>query len=154
MPSASPPPCPNWVPSLFEKQDGMLSKFYFGTLALCKRRENAAQILIFILWLGHSLEHPKVAKISSKSIKNRPKIMKSSYLGWLWAPLGSPWRPLGHHLGPRCQKAPKSDFADPPPGVPKEVIFEHFSILFRVPFLVPVLVPFLATFWAPWDLKK
>ena len=107
LPSASPPPCPNWVPSLFEKQDGRLSKLYLGTLALLKRRENAAQILIFILWLGHSLEHPKVAKISSKSFKIRQKITKSCYLGWLWAPLGSPWRPLGHHLGPGRQKPSK-----------------------------------------------
>ena len=79
----------------------------FGTLALFKRRENAAQILIFILWLGHSLEHPKVAQITSKSTQNRPKIMKSWYLGWLWAPLGSPWRPLGHHLGAGYQKPSK-----------------------------------------------
>ena len=75
--------------------------------ALGECRENAAQILIFILWLGHSLEHPKGAKITSKSTQNRPKIIKSWYLGWLWAPLGPPWRHLGHHLGPGCQKPSK-----------------------------------------------
>ena len=50
----------------------------FGTLALFKRRENAAQILIFILWLGHSLEHPKGAKLTSKSTQNRPQTYKNA----------------------------------------------------------------------------
>ena len=126
----------------------------FDTLALFKRRGNAAQILTFILWLGHSLEHPKVAQITSKSTQNRPKIIKNWYLEWLWAPLGSPWRPLGHHLGPGCQKPSKKWLGGPPQEVPKEVMFEHCSILFRVPFLVPVLVPFLVICWAPWELKK
>ena len=48
-----------------------------GTLALFKRREYAAQILTFILWLGHSLEHPKVAQLTSKSTPNRSKIIKN-----------------------------------------------------------------------------
>ena len=60
-----------------------------------------------VFGFGYSLDHPKVAQITSKSTPNRPKIIKNWYLEWLWAPLGSPWRPLGHHLGPRRQKPSK-----------------------------------------------
>ena len=98
----------------------------FDTPALFKRRGNAAQILIFILWLGHSVEHPKVAQITSKSSQNRSKISKDWYLEWLWAPLGSPWRPLGHHLGPRRQKPWKKWLGGPPPGSAFRLNFHTF----------------------------
>ena len=98
-----------WYPCTLQKHGRMLPKFWYS-----------------FLWLEHSLDHPKVVKITSKSTQNRSKISKSWYLGWLWAPLGSPWGHLELHLGPGCQKPSKSDLVDPPQGVPKEVIFEHF----------------------------
>ena len=67
-----------------------------------------------VFGFGYSLDHPKVAKITSKSTQNRSKIIKSWYLGWLWAPLGSPWGLLGTSWGPDAQKHQKRQRCDPP----------------------------------------
>ena len=126
----------------------------FDTPALFKRRGNAAQVLTFILWLGHSLEHPKVAKSHQNPPKIDPKSLKVGTWGGSWHPWAPPGGLLGTTWGPDAKTIKKVTWWTSPQEVPKEVIFEYLSILFRVPFLVPVLVPFLATFWVPWDLKK
>ena len=105
------------LPGTFEKQDGMLSKFYFDTLALLKRRENAAQIFIFILWPGHSLEHPKVRKnhikIHPKSTKNHQELVLGVALGAPGLPLEASWAPLGAQM-PKTIK--KVTWRTPPRG--------------------------------------
>ena len=72
-------------------------------------------------------------------------------LGPSWAPLGTRWAPLGAQM-PKTSK--NVTWWTPPQGVPKEGIFEHFSILFRVLFLAQVFVQLFDTLWSPWDLKK
>ena len=77
---------------------GMLPKlWYLCTLQTLGRM--LPKFWYLFLWLGHSLEHPKAFKLTSKPTPNRQKIIKSWYLGWLWAPPGSFWSLLGHHLG-------------------------------------------------------
>ena len=75
---------------------------------------------------GHSLDSPwTLQEIHQQSVKNHREFLPKSTkinLGWLWAPLGLPWTHLGHPLGPGRQKPAKSDFVDPPPGVPKRIL--------------------------------
>ena len=61
-----------------------------------------------VFGFGYSLVHPKVATITSKSTQNRPKIIKSWYLGWLWAPLGPPGPPLEASWAPLWARMPKT----------------------------------------------
>ena len=91
-------------------------------------------VLAFVTWalLGQPQQYKKSHRIP-------PKIdQKSSTVG-TWDGSGHHWAPpggiLGITWGPDAKTHQKSDLVDPP-GVPKEVIFEHFSILFRVLFLV------------------
>ena len=78
---------------------------HFGTLALFKRRWNAAQILTLFFWLGHSLEHPKVHQITPKSTQNRPQIVKKIVLG---VALGAPGLPLEASWAPLGARIPKT----------------------------------------------
>ena len=107
----------------------------------------------FMAWalLGTPKSSPNHIKIHPKSTKNHEKLVLGVALGTPGLPLEASWAPLGARI-PKTIK--KVTWWTPPQGVLKEVIFEHFSILFRVLFLVPVFVSFLATFWSPWDLKK
>ena len=50
---------------------------------------------------------------------------------------------MGTTWGTDAENHEKSDLVDPPQGVPKEHIFKHVSILFRVLFLIQVFVSFL-----------
>ena len=74
----------------------------FDTLALFQRRGNVAQMLTLILWLGHSLEYPKVAQIISKSTpkatKNHQKLVLGVALGAPGLPLEASWAPLGAQM--------------------------------------------------------
>ena len=127
-------------PDTLQKQGECCPIFWYWLLWL-GHWGNAAQILVFaflefgcwvwgpwvlgvgfwvlgfrfeVFGFGYSLDHPKVAKITSKSTQNRSKIIKSWYLGWLWAPLGSPWGLLGTSWGPDAQKHQKRQRCDPP----------------------------------------
>ena len=61
-----------------------------------------------VFGFGYSLDHPKVAQITSKSIQNGPNIINSWYLGWLWAPLGLPWPRLEASWAPLGARMPKN----------------------------------------------
>ena len=102
----------------------------FDTLALFQRRGNVAQMLTLILWLGHSLEYPKVAQITSKSTPNRSKIIKNWYLEWLWAPLGFPLEASWAPLGCRMPKTIKKVTWRTPPGGAKGGRFGHLFATF------------------------
>ena len=100
----------------------------FGTLALVKRRENAAQVLIFILWLGHSLEHSHVPHITSKSTKKSAKNSHKMILGVaLGTPGLAPGGLLGTTWGADAKNHQKSDLVDPPQGVLFVSIFTFFG---------------------------
>ena len=84
----------------------------FGTLALFKRRENATQILIFMLWLGHQKEpksHQNPPQIDNKS----SKLVLGMTLGTPGLPLEASWAPLG---APTPKTMKKVTWWTPPQG--------------------------------------
>ena len=66
----------------------------FDTLALFKRRENATQILIFMLWLGHQKE-PKSNQNPPQIDNKSSKLVLGMTLGTPGLPLEASWAPLG-----------------------------------------------------------
>ena len=92
----------------------------FDTLALFKRRENATQILIFMLWLGHQKEpksHQNPPQIDNKS----SKLVLGMTLGTPGLPLEASWAPLG---APTPKTIKKVTWWTPPPG-------RHFGLKFH-----------------------
>ena len=84
----------------------------FDTLALFKRRENATQILIFMLWLGHQKEpksHQNPPQIDNKS----SKLVLGMTLGTPGLPLEASWAPLG---APTPKTMKKVTWWTPPQG--------------------------------------
>jgi hypothetical protein len=57
----------------------MLIKFWHPCSLQTLGRMQSTFLCLF-LWLGHSMEHAKVAKLTSKSIPSQPKIIKKVLL--------------------------------------------------------------------------
>ena len=127
----------------------------FDTLALFKRRENATQILIFMLWLGHQKEpksHQNPPQIDNKS----SKLVLGMTLGTPGLPLEASWAPLG---APTPKTIKKVTWWTPP----REAFWaqiSHFlvknrfwSVFFDVPFSASFFYRFLAAPGYPKTMK-